>query len=148
MEGLDRSTEAYLGQTLEVRPFYGYGWSENRLVNDHYVHFGISVPLPFAMQLIRLWSFLEVERRGGVGRVATPGHPFDQFWVVFSTRHLGEFNFNDKQGHYNLDISPIEPSESTDDGWPRIPTAVRPEVAYAGWAEIEATHGHTPRQVG
>ena len=122
--GLDDSVLPYVGRMLEVRPFYGWGWNGN--VEEP------APPAEFMMRLVRLWS-TQGERRGGVGRVEQPGHPFDGFWVVFSTRHVGTFDFADKPAHYNMSISPNVPVDR-DDGWPAMDGAP-PHVA--GYAQIE-----------
>jgi hypothetical protein len=106
--GLDDSALPYVGRTFDVQPFYGWGWQGN--VEEP------GPPAEFSMRLVRLWS-TQGERRGGVGRVEHSGHSFDAFWVVFSTRHVGTFNFTDKPAHYNISISPNEPVDAPS-GWP------------------------------
>jgi hypothetical protein len=120
--GLDDSVLPYVGRMFEVRPIYGWGWEGN-----------VEQPAPpteFAMRLLRLWS-VQGERRGGVGQVEQQGHPFDGFWVVFSTRHVGTFNFEDKPAHYNIAISPNAPVDQG--GWPSM-AGTPPHVA--GYAQM------------
>jgi hypothetical protein len=120
--GLDDSALLYIGQILEVRPIYGWGWTRN-----------VEEPAPpskFWIRLSRLWSY-QGERRGGVGQVQQPHHPFDGFWVVFSTRHAGTFNFADRPAHYNVTIGPNVPVDHS--GWPSM-TGDDPHVT--GFAEI------------
>jgi hypothetical protein len=136
MESLDESTALFIGKTLRVQPVHGYGWSEHRATGAGYTHTSIQVPLPFALRLIRLWSYEGDARRGGVGRVESPGHPLDTL-VTFSTRHEGLFNFTDKVGHYNIDMSSIEPTEESR-GWPITPVGTRVPLGYQGWAQITA----------
>jgi hypothetical protein len=137
VEALDRSTESYIGKLLDVRPVHGYGWTENRLQGKAYSHRGIPPPESFRVRLARLWSFQGVDRRGGVGRVETPGHPLNGMWLTFSTRHEGRFNFADRPGYYNVDLSTVEPTEDRM-GWPVAPQTAPSEVAYQGWAEIRS----------
>jgi hypothetical protein len=134
---LDDSTEAFIGQILTVDPFHGYGWTEAFAEQGEVSHREVDPPDPFHITLERLWSWKEDARRGGVGRVESPGHLLDGMWVVFSTRHVGVWNFTDRLGAYNVDLSSVEPT-SDNDGWPQYPAGSRPIRAYQGWAEIRS----------
>jgi hypothetical protein len=134
---LDDSTESFVGQTLVVRPFHGYGWTEASAESREFSHRSIAAPELFVVRLERLWGTGDDARRGGVARVENPGHLLDGMWLVFSTRHEGIWNFTDRLGVYNVDLSSIEPSTHKD-GWPQYPAESRPVRAYQGWAEIHS----------
>jgi hypothetical protein len=136
VHGLDETADASVGQLLEVRPFHGYGWGESHLIGQTYSHKDIPAPPPFKVRVKRLWSYGDVKRRGGVGQVESPGHPLDGLWLIFSTRHAAHYNFTDKIGAYNTDLSSLEPSASNAEGWPIIPNGTLAKTGYSGWAEI------------
>ena len=134
---LDDSTEAFLGKTLSVDPFHGYGWTEAYAEREEFSHRDIPPPASFVIRLERLWGNKDDSRRGGVGRVESPGHPLDGMWLVFSTRHEGVYNFTDRLGDYNTDLSSVEPT-THNDGWPQYPAESRPVRAYSGWASVHS----------
>ena len=123
---LDDSCEEFVGKTLHVTPVYGWGWSGNPEQPD--------APKDFEMRLLRLWSD-EKGRRGGVGEVEDPNHPCHGWAVVFSTRHVGLFNFTDKLGHYNITITAGDIIVKK--GWP---SPDGDHNSYIGFATVEAMH--------
>jgi hypothetical protein len=134
---LDDSTESFIGQTLVVHPFHGYGWTEATAEQREFSHRSVAPPESFVVRLERLWGTADDSRRGGVARVESPGHLLDGMWLVFSTRHAGVWNFTDRQGTYNVDLSSVEPTTHKD-GWPQYPAETRPLHAYQGWADIHS----------
>lgn len=124
VDGLDDSTETAIGSVLRVEPFYGWGWSsdtQNR----------IDVPEPFCIRLLRLYS-LQGKRVGGVGKVESPSHKFEGYWVVFSIRHVGQYNFVDHVDDYNVQVGPQEPSN---DG-AGLPLMRDEKPHFTGFAQI------------
>ena len=123
--GLDDTCEDFVEKLLKVNPVYGWGWGGNK---EEPVP-----PPPFEIVLDRLW-WMDGKRRGGVGTIRTSGHRYDGWVVIFSTRHVGEFNFSDKVGHYNITITNCKIIEK--DGWPVAESKV--EGACYGFCLIEA----------
>jgi len=121
--GLDESTDAFVGPLLDVRPFYGWGWDGNVEAP--------AAPESFRVRLHRIWRE-RGDRRGGVGLVQEPGHRYHGYWVLFSTRHEGTFNFTSAPGHYNVSLSETEPVDNSS-GWP---VAAAGGDHAAGYAEI------------
>jgi hypothetical protein len=136
---LNEGAEQYIGQQLEVTPFYGWGWDgitdpaqrENERAD---------VPSPFRARLLSLWRFTSADDphsshgafRGGIARVEQPGHPCDAFYAVFSVRHVKPYTFTMPGEHYNIEIGPEEPVFN-ESGWPQL-VAGTPRLY--GYAEI------------
>jgi len=74
------------------------------------------------------------ERRGGVGLVEEPGHPYDGKWAVFSIREVGNFNFTSSPGTFNLSLHAAKPADSGE-GWPVF---ANDDHDAGGYAEIVA----------
>jgi len=85
----------------------------------------------FELSLESLWSWRN-ELRGGIGKVATQGHRAQGWWVMFSTRHSGVFDFDTTVGIYNLSLGGAKP-EPNCDGWPLFE-----EHYCSGYGEIRA----------
>jgi hypothetical protein len=84
-------------------------------------------PPPFHARLAEFFEH-DGELRGATAIIDEPGHRYDGFHVVFSTRHVGEFDFSARVGHYNIEVGPdVHPG-----AWPHV--AGRP--ALMGFAEI------------
>jgi hypothetical protein len=135
-DGLDPSAAAYVGKLLEVRPFHGYGWNESHLVDGSYTHQDITPPPLFKVRLKRLWSYEGTVRRGGVGQVESPGHPLDGMWLLFSTRHVGHFDFTERIADYNVAVMSAEPTDTINGGWPTVPKSAPAKTGYDGYAQI------------
>jgi hypothetical protein len=58
--------------------------------------------------IVRFWSYLG-ELRGGVAVVVQRGHALAGFNVVFTTRHVGDFDFDENVGWYALELSRTQP---------------------------------------
>lgn len=124
--GLDESCEQYIGSLLSIKPIYGWGWHGNKEEPD--------APEEFNTRLERLfWSERENIRRGGVGKVESPGHIYDNHTIIFDIRNYGDYNFTDKIGAYNIIITKSELYEK--EGWP-LP--LDPKNGCAGYCEIRA----------
>ena len=132
--GLLDSVLKFTGRTIHVHPFYGWGWASAGK--------DVAVPGPFSMRILRFWDH-NGSRRGGIGRVEQTGYEYDEFWATFSTRHVGEFDFEDHfdtNGSFNLSLSEIEPVENSD-GWP---ISRKSDRDLGGYADIVATdQGYT-----
>jgi hypothetical protein len=113
------------GEIVHVHPFYGWGWTSNG--SDT-----IPTPEAFRMRVSDFWEW-RGETRGGFGYIEEPNHSLDRLWVVFSTRHVGEFDFDDHvdpAGGFNVTIGEGEPTQAADE-WP-----VSPQKRMHGWADI------------
>ena len=132
--GLSDSVERFVGTLLVVTPFYGWGWTQGVAWSGKSKP--IEVPAPFHLRLSRLWNW-EGERRGGIGQIEENGHDLDRHWVIFSTRHVGSFDFDEHIGQYNISIAPVEPI-TTDDAWPVCPG--EGWIGRDGYAEIRASN--------
>lgn len=122
---LDDSCELYIGKILKIEPAYGWGWGGNKEAPF--------VPKPFKIRLESLWSRNGI-KKGGIGVIETRGHTYFGWKVIFSTRHVGTFNFTDKIGHYNISITQQKIYEK--DGWP-LPKN-RNKGGCGGFCEIRA----------
>jgi len=110
---LEAGCDEYVGRTLIVEPYYGYGWYHQTSgpFGDH------GVPAPFHLRVQRVYSYKE-ERRGVLARVTEPGFVYDGFWLVSMTRHVGVWNFTDRPARYNLLLCPEEPVEGKEEDSP------------------------------
>jgi hypothetical protein len=50
------------------------------------------------------------ERRGGIGQICEPNHPYDKNWFLFYTRVCGIFNFDSAVADYNFHIGVNKPT--------------------------------------
>jgi hypothetical protein len=122
---LDESVRRFVNQLLEVRP-----------ISLSTLEDGTATALPpdaFKLRLLRLWSALGA-MRGGVGRVESPGHPFNGFWLVFSSSSLESFNFTDRLSRYQIHFWSKEPVDNQM-GVP-VPPVAMPLIG--GFAQISA----------
>jgi hypothetical protein len=130
--GLDSSTDAFVGRLLFVAPVFGSGWDVIAMDAAH-ARATFVVPPPFHVRLERIWTE-QGERRGGVARIMENGHPYDDYYVVFSIRHEGMWNFSSRMGMHTITIGPEAPTHGAlgrpvlDRGAPRL----------SGCAEIRA----------
>ncbi len=88
---LDETALRRVGEFLLVECVYAWGWSKKNTGT-------VEIVRPLRTKLVELWDF-DGERRGGIGQVQDPEHPCDGYWVVFSTRHAGVWNFDDRFGY-------------------------------------------------
>ena len=89
---------AYIGKPISVGPVHGWGWSAAQ-------------PRSFQMRLLELCRDPNGHIRGGLGRIETRGHAFDEHWVVFSLRHRGVWNFSTNRGHFDVCLYSERPNE-------------------------------------
>jgi hypothetical protein len=110
---LEDACEQYVGRTLIVEPYYGYGWVHppGGPFGDH------GTPTPFRLRVERVYLY-KGQRRGLLARVTEPGFVYDSFWLVSMTRHLGVWNFTDRPAAYNLLLCPEEPVEGQEEDSP------------------------------
>jgi len=84
-------------------------------------------PAPFSATVTGFFEF-DGELRGGTALIDQPGHPYEGWHVVFSTRHQGIFDLRSDPGDFNLTIGPaLMPGE--------LPSATGPG-AQAGFGFI------------
>jgi hypothetical protein len=67
-----------------------------------------------------------------VGRVEEPWHKYDAFWIVFSLRVQGTFDFDTQTGHFNILLGSHEPVDNAE-GWP----VFREAASVSGFAKIQ-----------
>src|SRR5262245_21967120 len=87
---LDTSCDQYVGCTVYVAPFYGYGWTSEIKSPPKPWDW---VPTPFHVRILRIYEH-RGNRRGFVGKVDEAGHEFHNLWIVCMTRHCGRFDFD------------------------------------------------------
>lgn len=125
--GLSEASRGYLDQLLVATPTYGWGWSRV-MPSEPALNFGqMSGPAPFRMRVLGFFDF-QGELRGAKAKIEEPGHSCDGWFVGFSTRHAGEFDFETRVPVCNISIGPV--LEEAD--WPKIcgPGAI------VGFAEV------------
>jgi hypothetical protein len=103
--GLAEECRRYVGRRVLIRPFYGYGWSRFDPGAPRLSYEEAAGPAPFHARLSELFEY-DGELRGGIAIIDEPGHLYHGFHTVFSTRHVGEFDFTARLGHYNVEIGP------------------------------------------
>jgi hypothetical protein len=105
IHGIEEESSKYIGQSLFVTPFYGWGWCRMDPGAPQLSYEESAGPKPFHLRLESLGkdgnSF-----RYGIGRIEEEGHEYNGFWAEFSVRHIGRFNFTDRVGAYNISIGP------------------------------------------
>lgn len=121
-EGLENSCENQIGGLLKVIPIHGWGWYKN---NE-----SVEPPSPFILRLNRLWQHDGI-RRGGIGEIEDSSHVYNGYMAIFDLRHYGCFNFTNKTGHYNIEITKSKIIEIN--GWP---SPEHQEDRFGGYAEI------------
>lgn len=95
---LDDSCRNYVGNRALVSPIEGWGWSDDR-------------PPSFEMELVDLVADDSGQLRGGSGRILEKDHKYDGYWVLFSARHQGTWNFTNQLGDYDLCINRSLPED-------------------------------------
>lgn len=125
--GLTEECRRYVGRRVLVRPFYGYGWSRVDPGAPRLSYEEAAGPPPFHARLIEFFED-DGELRGAIAIVDEPGHRYHGLHTVFSTRHVGEFDFTARVGHYNVEIGP----EIRVAAWPHVAGS----PALMGFAEI------------
>ena len=104
------SVLAHLDQIIFAFPIYGWGWGEGKGIwaertdTNH-----VEVPPGFHFKVDSFFDW-NGERRGGVGQIVEPNHPYDQWWFLFFTRVCGAFDFNSNIADYNFFIGKAKPS--------------------------------------
>src|SRR5215467_8290532 len=127
--GLRQTCESFLGKQVDVRPFYGWGWHRRDPNLPALTYDEAAGPPPFRAEVLAFFSE-GPEVRGGSAIVRDPGHSLDGQFIVFSTRHVGTFDFGDPNVAYNVAIGPILSAGPL----PRIEGS----VGLDGWAKIAA----------
>jgi hypothetical protein len=108
------ATDAFLGRHVLCEPYYGWGWirGDDRSVNAYDVAMAGGV---FRSRVVTFFD-LHGERRGFVGRVEEPGHPFDGLQVVVTAMAVGDYDFEDHPcPRYDVELGPVLPAELGDE---------------------------------
>ena len=106
---LSESVLAHLGQIIFAYPIYGWGWDEGegiwgkRTTTKHE-----DVPPGFHFKVDSYFDW-NGERRGGVGQIFEPSHPYDKEWLLFFARVCGVFDFDSNIANYNFFIGKAKP---------------------------------------
>jgi hypothetical protein len=128
--GLTGRCRSYLGQQVVIRPFYGWGWHRHDPDLPPLTYEEKAGPAPFRAVVTAFFKE-RGEIRGGTGIIRDSGHSLDGQFVVFSTRHVGTFEFTAADVAYSISIGrALGPGEP-----PRIDGP--PELD--GWANITAS---------
>lgn len=102
----------YLGKEVVVRPFYGWGWTRNDPNLPPLTYEEMAGPAPFRA-VVGAFFAQDGELCGGTGIIRDAGHPLDGQCVVFSTRHVGTFEFTAADVDYNIAVGhALMPGES------------------------------------
>jgi len=120
---LDESCTKYIGELLLVETQYGWGWSFPS-DDDHFAENG----QPIDNFLFRLAEVTAVEtnpRHGGRGVIEDRTSKYNGYYLEFTTRHSGRFDFDSNPPICNLFIS-LE----------RKVDAIYPRRGVAGWGVI------------
>jgi len=147
-------------KTVVVEPIYGWGWiftdtkdlsylnSEERKIP--FSHFderlarkvkaiSYDVPKAFSCEIDSFFYFKN-ELRGSVGKITEKDHEFTDYWTVFSTRNVGEYDFTDNPARYHIDIA-CEPPFGK---WPEFACGLQiysgMAYVYASIADIQKRH--------
>ncbi len=131
--------EDYIGATLYVETWYGWGWERRDDLIDYQP---ISVPGGFQLRVKYFWKFADDQRgltskqHGLVGIVEQPDHLFDGFWIACEERGTNSRNFTDRLClRWNLRIGPRRPAG----GNPRGPSGF---PLYSGYGVLAHTAEH------
>jgi hypothetical protein len=132
---LQESCRSFEGKLVLVRPHYGYGWCRLNHNEPRLTYKEASGPSEFNL---RVQSFIEVEGelQGATGVVEQPGHQCNGWYVTFSLRHQGSYDFKANPPHCNISVGP-EFEGGTE------PT-VKGMGALAGFAVISAASDAQP----
>ena len=101
----------YLGKSIHVLPYEGWGWSVYD--TDEWTPVE-SEPMRAPERIeTQILSFFEWngKRRGGVGRVTEGPKLFHRMWMLFYTyNQVGSYDFDDNLARYWIHLGPEEPS--------------------------------------
>ena len=125
--GLADDCRRYVGRRVWITPFYGYGWSRLGPGAPPLSQEAAAGPPPFHARLSEFFEH-DGELRGAIAIIEEPGHRYDGFRTVFSTRHAGDFDFIERVGSYNIEIGP----DIHVAAWPHVAGS----PALMGFAEI------------
>ena len=100
--GLLKRTLGCVGHLLEFCTIPGWDWHGPRKG---------SVPASFRARLLEIVEY-NGKRIGGIARVEASRHQFDGWYVQFSLRHVGTYDFVGKCGAYCISLSRHPPAEN------------------------------------
>jgi len=106
--GLDESCKRYLGSLIVVKPVYGWGWLRLDAPEIPVPAEINGVPRPFHCR-IKDFFYFQDELRGAAGNIEEVGHTYDGFWVIFSTRVIGTYNFTDNLPYCDIQVGSTTP---------------------------------------
>ena len=89
-----------------VYPIYGYGWTTQKGI--------IETPSSFHVTITDFFKRVIVVD-GFSGRIVESNHIYNAFYMRARLRHFGTYNFMDKTGDYNIEISNL-PFENKEGG--------------------------------
>lgn len=101
MLSLTESCKEYLGELLQLRCIYGWGWNKNA-----------DAPFPphdCDFELLRLWINCSNMYYDGMGIIHTTNHELNNWWILFSARHKGIYDFEENIGDFNITICNKKP---------------------------------------
>lgn len=135
---LSDTCRSFEGKLLSVKPHYGHGWCRLNPNEPRLTYKETAGPSEFTLRVL---SFIEVagELHGAKGMVEQPGHQCNGWFVVFSPRHRGVYDFDVNPPHCNISVGP-QLDESPE-------PKVKGDGALAGFAVVSAPSEHGAQQV-
>lgn len=132
---LSEGSRNFEGKLLAVKPHYGYGWCRLNRSEPRLTYKEASGPSEFNPRVL---SFIEVagELIGAAGVVEQPEHPCNGWYVVFSLRHQGSYDFESNPPHCNISLG----VEFEDGSQPRV----KGVGALGGFAVVGAVNDAQP----
>ena len=109
---LNDSVLSYLGESIHVLPYEGWGWGVYDTDKWLPVESEQIMRAPERIEM-RLSSFFDWngKRRGGIGEVTTGPEIFHKMWMLFYTyNEVGCFDFDDNLARYWIHLGPQEPT--------------------------------------
>lgn len=94
----------YVGRSLFVLPYYGYGWTQPGVDGPAPGPLGSTGPNPFRMRMEELVMCAK-ELLGASGTISEPQHPFVNKWCCFYLRMTDDYNFTTRPGDYMIWIA-------------------------------------------
>ena len=103
---LSNASRDYTGKLLRAMPTYGWGWCRLNPNEPRLSYEEASGPKDFHMRVLGFFEH-EGKLRGAKAKIEEPGHPADGWFVVFSTRLEGEFDFETRIPNATFRLAPI-----------------------------------------
>jgi hypothetical protein len=110
---LIETCRSYVGRTVLVLPYYGYGWTRPDLGQPAPPPVGRFGPEPYHLVIKDLVVHAD-QFMGASGTIVEAGHDFDQQWCALLLRSTDNHDFTTNPGHYMVWISenelPVRPA--------------------------------------